>query len=167
MSVKIWSKLFHRGSWNLNLTWTSLIYRHYKHSPFIGIGHRCAGREILQAKPASIALVLDLRLLSQQLMQSLGVWEKIIKLMLIFFSTCTHFYGRTTLEAFWVDKIKLQIPYHYCHHLPYMCIWFTWECIWVYCIISQVSARYISHNLLCSFPGIPMSVVLHWYILFV
>ncbi len=51
----------------------SLTYQHYEHSPYIGIGHRCAGSEVLQAKPARVALVSDLCLLGQQLVQSLGV----------------------------------------------------------------------------------------------
>lgn len=66
-----------------------------------------------------------------------------------------------TFAAVQYNNRTLRVPYHYCYDLPHMCIWWEWLCFSSFlcknciCIISQVSASYTSHNLLCSFPGIP------------
>lgn len=66
-----------------------------------------------------------------------------------------------TFAAVQYNNRTLRVPYHYCYDLPYMCIWWEWVCFSSFFFVAKtvfvlyLRSSYISHNLLCSFPGIP------------
>lgn len=127
-------KLFCRVWWNLNITQGNFIYKNFKHSLFIGIDHGCVGHEIQQQKLAHIALLSDVCLLSQQLIQSLRALWKMMALMLTLF----------------LPENMIIVPISEILSLPHKYVCFC--CLFFFlfknknCISSQVSAHFLAYQ---------------------
>lgn len=125
-----------------------------QHSPCSGIDHRfftyfgavCWSWNTAD-KTCMHCILFRPVLLSQRPQRSLevNVW-KLMLILLLQYNTITEHYE---------CHITTAMICHTCAFDGNDCVFPVFFCKNCICIISQVSASYTSHNLLCSFPGIP------------